>query len=143
MASSQTRKYAKVHEAEKKHQEELRKVEVLRKEIAQERELADLRQMQENAGFLQKKTEKLDWLYSGAPTSANSNLQEDYLLGKRKATDIVTGKEEPLPGSLVLKRNLSLKHKDLEAKIREDPLFAIKKKQSSMRPGSIQKRTKN
>ena len=130
----------KVYEAEQKHKEEQRKMETLRKEIAQERELADLQQMQEAAGLVSKKTERLDWLYTGAANISHSGVQEDYLLGKKKATDILSGKEEVVPNSLVEKRNMTLKSKDLESKIREDPLFIIKKKQSLSRSGAIQKK---
>ena len=125
----------KVYEAERKHKEELRRTEVLRKEIAQERELADMRRMQEAAGFVEQRSERLDWMYTGAAaatTTTQAPTQDDeYLLGKRKATDILDGKQEPIPNSLVHKRTVVLKQKDLESKIREDPLFSIKKKQNS------------
>ena len=73
-----------VYLAEQKNKEELRKMEVLRKEIAQEKEMQELQLMQEAAGLIKKKTERLDWMYSGAVSAPLSStralLQEEFLL---------------------------------------------------------------
>jgi hypothetical protein len=121
----------KVYEAQQEHAQEQKKVEILRKEIAKEREIMEIQRQQQLAGFVQApKVEKLDWMYTGITTASTGNpVAEDYLLGRKKASDLATGKEAPIRGSLHAEKSCIAKQKDLQKKIKEDPLFAIKQSQ--------------
>lgn len=105
--------------AEQKELEEKKKVETMLKERQQERQVAELQQLQEQAGLVKKRMERLDWMYAGT-ANQSAKAQEEFLLGKRKVDD-------KIETSFV--RN----DKDLESKIREDPLFAIKRKERQIR----------
>lgn len=132
----------RVYEVEQKHKEEQRKLETLRKEMAQEKELQELQRLQEDCGVAgagstnKKHAERLDWMYSGGGATGNASsanaYQEEFLLGKRRVNDILAGKVEAPADSLVARRNGTSVAKDMEAKMREDPLFCIKKKEQKM-----------
>lgn len=128
----------KVWEVQQEHAQEQKKVEILRKEIAKEREALEIQRQQQQAGFVQApKVEKLDWMYVGSahsnPSSNTNSASEDYLLGRKRASDLATGKEAPVHGSLHAEKTCISKQKDLHKKIREDPLFSIKKNQLATR----------
>ena len=100
-----------------------------------------MQKLQEDAGLIKKRSERLDWMYAG-PSHMNQDLQEDYLLGKKSVSSLI----ETAPsisdlsaasGSLFMKNiedgaGASMSERDMEAKIREDPLFAIKKREQEM-----------
>ena len=70
--------------------EEEKRTTQLKREIEEERQLQDMQRMQEEAGG-KKKVQKLDWMYASGP-SASLTLksdQEDYLLGRKKAIDLI------------------------------------------------------
>lgn len=119
--------------AEEKKKEEDKKLEVLRKEIAQEREMREIRKMEEEAGLIRKRTERLDWMYTGAvatpATPALSSRQEEYLLGRKRVDEIINGDAAPVENSFLEKRMSRSSKKDLECKIREDPMFKLRKEQ--------------
>ncbi|OWF35887.1 pre-mRNA-splicing factor CWC25 homolog [Mizuhopecten yessoensis] len=66
----------------------------------------------------------MDWMYKGEKPS-----EEDYLLGKRVDRHVETKDEPPQPDDIFgerIKANIAL---DMAAKAREDPLFAIRKRE--------------
>lgn len=122
----------------------------MRKEKEAEREAEDLTKLQERAGLLtynilllfncRKRPERVDWIYAGSSVSSNS-LAEEFLLGKRRFNDsrkdnletesmakIITGK----PKSQTTADNPTLTPREMEMKLREDPLFTIKKKEKEV-----------
>lgn len=73
-----------------------------------------------------KREERLDWMYSGVVTSAKS-LQEDYLLGRRRIGDVAI---IPVQREAVKQPDHSdVISRDMEQKLREDPLFEIRKQE--------------
>jgi hypothetical protein len=101
-----------------------------------------------------KSKEKLEWMYATPATgsSQNPNDLEDYLLGKKRVDKILIGTEnEKVKLLLVLYRFYPSKHspqigashknfiavqnantsRDIAAKIREDPLLAIKQQEAA------------
>jgi hypothetical protein len=73
-------------------------------------------------------------MYAGSATGSVS-VQEEYLLGKRKAEDLFQkpkdfteiGPEKIVDSVGFSEKNLS--DRDLEAKMREDPMFAVMKRE--------------
>lgn len=133
--------------AEQAAEKEKQKLEQLRKEKQQERALEDLQDLQNQTSklvspykyivlilFYRKKKEQLDWMYSGTSTSA-SNVQEEYLLGKRKIhfqdAPMNSSKNSEMLSSntSIWKASSAVSDRDLESKAREDPLMMIKKRE--------------
>ncbi|XP_067869647.1 pre-mRNA-splicing factor CWC25 homolog isoform X2 [Heterodontus francisci] len=89
----------------------------------------------EDSGALKKKSDRLDWMYQGPSSMVN---KEEYLLGRpidKYATDKMVDEESGplsdtglLPGSIfsATGANSTL---DMASKIREDPLFMIRKRE--------------
>jgi len=124
----------------------------LRKEKEEERQLQELQRLQEEQTG-KKRQEKLEWMYSTPATGSgpSANDLEDYLLGKKRVDKILTGDENDkvslLPGHCSTVTNSCTKvgaaHKnfiatqfantarDTAAKIREDPLLAIKQQEQA------------
>lgn len=132
----------RVWKAEKRAEEEAKRMAELKKQLEQERELEALHRLEVEAGRTDAapRTEKLEWMYEfsgpakgGAQmtvrddadgqdgvgaSKVNEKEREEYLLGKKEAK-IGDGAVKPLnatPRVLI----------DVEAKLREDPLFAIR-----------------
>ena len=144
------RNIEKVWKLETQAEEEAKKLLILKKEKEKERALADFRklheeQLQQSSGGIFKE-HRMDWMHGGGGGSTQAmNLQEEYLLGKRKATDILDepshkeanfkgiqavltgGGGAPLGTLPTFLEAGSMK--DLESKFREDPLFKIKLKE--------------
>ena len=133
--------------------EEKKKLDQLRKEKEEERQLQELQRLQEEQTG-KKSKEKLEWMYATPATgsSQNANDLEDYLLGKKRVDKILIGTEnEKVKLSFVLNRFYPSKHspqigashknfiavqnantaRDIAAKIREDPLLAIKQQEAA------------
>ena len=125
----------------------------MRKEKEEERQLQELQRLQEEQTG-KKRTEKLEWMYATPATGSaqNPNDLEDYLLGKKRVDKILTAdeKEKVCPAhvfSFIQLTNVLLQvgaaHKnfiavqnannarDITAKIREDPLLAIKQQEQA------------
>lgn len=139
----------KVWKREKHALEERKKLDELKRERDQERELQELRRLQEEAGG-KKRQDRVDWMYA-APTQgegANPDEMEEYLLGKKKIDKILRGDEaqqlsavggqvgpaatssrEPQGYQALQNANTA---QDLAAKVREDPMLAIKKQEQSL-----------
>lgn len=121
----------RVWKAEQKREDELRKIEQLKKELEQERRIEELRKLQEDAGLIKKRGERVEWMY-GSAHGAPKDVQEDFLLGKRRVDD-----KKPAPlleeaAAAAAEKSGDgpfLDPRDLERKIREDPLMMIKRKE--------------
>lgn len=125
----------KVWKAEQKHDAEKKKIEQLQKEIQEERAREDMHRMAVESGVIKKKEERVDWLYSGPAAAVN---REEYLLGKKidKSVDPLLQEQEQEkqalasgPGALFVAPDGANTTSDLAVKVREDPLFVIKKKE--------------
>ncbi|KAF9269974.1 hypothetical protein L218DRAFT_992647 [Marasmius fiardii PR-910] len=120
---------------EKKALEEKKKLDQLRKEKEEERQLQELQRLQEEQTG-KKRTEKLEWMYSTPATgsSQNPNDLEDYLLGKKRVDKILTADENAKLGAshknFIAVQNANTA-RDVAAKVREDPLFAIKQQEQA------------
>jgi hypothetical protein len=128
----------KVWLAEQKAEAEVKRIELLMKERRKEKERAEFLKMQEDAGLIKKRAERLEWMYAGpSSNTAEIDEKEEYLLGKKKVKE---EKEDYIPGVKTKSNALIFKgitpqnaHRDLQNKIREDPLFAIKMKEKDRR----------
>ncbi|XP_050049932.2 uncharacterized protein Cwc25 [Dermacentor andersoni] len=132
---STLRNIERVWKAEQMRDQEKAKIEQLQKELQEERNKQEMRQYAENKGVVKKKQERLDWMYQGVAGLVD---REQYLLGRKvdknfeilkKEEDGVADKnEDEEPGAIftMAPTNAAV---DLENKIREDPLFAIKKQE--------------
>ena len=118
--------------AEQANEAEKKKLEELRQQLADERAREEMETMAVDAG-LKKRSDRLEWMYKG---THNIN-RDEYLLGKRidKQVDNVLQaadrEKEALssgPGALFVPTDSDVSV-DLAAKIREDPLFAIRKRE--------------
>ncbi|KAG5644614.1 hypothetical protein DXG03_008092 [Asterophora parasitica] len=120
---------------EKKALEEKKKLDQLRKEKEEERQLQELQRLQEEQTG-KKRTEKLEWMYSTPATgsSQNANDLEDYLLGKKRVDKILTADENAKVGAshknFIAVQNAN-NARDMAAKIREDPMLAIKQQEQA------------
>ncbi|KAI9444837.1 Pre-mRNA splicing factor-domain-containing protein [Lactarius indigo] len=120
---------------EKKALEEKKKLEQLRKEKEEERQLQELQRLQEEQTG-KKRTEKLEWMYATPATgsSQNPNDLEDYLLGKKRVDKILIGTENEKIGAahknFIAVQNANTA-RDIAAKVREDPLLAIKQQEAA------------
>ena len=130
----------RVFNAELKRDTEMKKVEQLRREIAEERQREDMHRQAVETGVIKGKAARLDWMYSGPGAAASSEDREEYLLGKKidKEVDPLQTKEDTTDSaSASLFTDVTLSgansQRDTAAKIREDPLFAIKKQEEQAR----------
>ncbi|GCC36755.1 hypothetical protein chiPu_0015253, partial [Chiloscyllium punctatum] len=125
----------RVWKAEQKHEAEKKKIEELQRELREERAREEMQRYAEDSGALKKKSDRLDWMYQGPGSMVN---KEEYLLGRpidKYATDKMVDEESGpssdtglLPGSIfsATGANSAL---DMASKIREDPLFMIRKRE--------------
>uniref|UniRef100_UPI00398F23F7 pre-mRNA-splicing factor CWC25 homolog isoform X1 n=1 Tax=Pristiophorus japonicus TaxID=55135 RepID=UPI00398F23F7 len=125
----------RVWKAEQKHEAEKKKIEELQRELREERAREEMQRFAEDSGALKKKSDRLDWMYQGPCSMVN---KEEYLLGRpidKYATDKMVDEEAGpssdtglLPGSIfsATGANSAL---DMASKIREDPLFMIRKRE--------------
>ncbi|XP_078453964.1 pre-mRNA-splicing factor CWC25 homolog isoform X1 [Lampetra fluviatilis] len=138
------RNIERVWKAEQKHEAEQKKIDELQKELAEERSREDIQRHAEQGGVITKKDTRLDWMYQGPGSLVN---REEYLLGKpidKYASDKLM--EEPpgptstgLPtGSIFAATTTPLSANDMAAKIREDPLFLIRKKEEQKKREVLQ-----
>ncbi|EMD41893.1 hypothetical protein CERSUDRAFT_110446 [Gelatoporia subvermispora B] len=120
---------------EKKALEEKKKLDQLRKEKEEERQLQELQRLQEEQTG-KKRQDKLEWMYAtpAMGSSQNANDLEDYLLGKKRVDQLLTGDENEKVGA-AHKNFIAVQYantaRDLAAKVREDPLLAIKQQEQA------------
>ncbi|CAL8333406.1 unnamed protein product [Lota lota] len=125
----------RVWKAEQKHEAECKKIEELQKELKDERAREEITKFAQETGALKKKDDRLDWMYQGP---AGQVSRDEYLLGRPIDKQITEQFEEPesgpstqtglLPGS-IFNPTTTASTLDLAAKIREDPLFEIRKRE--------------
>ncbi|KAI0375160.1 hypothetical protein BV20DRAFT_251811 [Pilatotrama ljubarskyi] len=120
---------------EKKALEEKKKLDQLRKEKEEERQLQELQRLQEEQTG-RKRQEKLEWMYATPATGSNQNPNdlEDYLLGKKRVDKILTADEHEKIGAAhksFIATQYANTARDTAAKIREDPLLAIKQQEQA------------
>ncbi|KIW31594.1 uncharacterized protein PV07_03224 [Cladophialophora immunda] len=127
----------KVWEEEKKALEERKKIDQIMKERAEERAIQELEELQEAAGG-RKRQARVDWMYNG-PSSGQTGTTEEmegYLLGKRRIDGLLKGTENQKleksakEDSFIAVQNANTA-RDTAAKIREDPMLAIKKQEQA------------
>ncbi|XP_074551318.1 pre-mRNA-splicing factor CWC25 homolog [Halichoeres trimaculatus] len=125
----------RVWKAEQKYEAERKKIEELQKELKEERAREEMTKYAEDTGAIKKKDDRLDWMYQGP---AGQVSRDEYLLGRPIDKQITDQYEEPesgpsaetglLPGS-IFNPATAASSLDLAAKIREDPLFEIRKRE--------------
>lgn len=122
----------RVWKAEEKKRKEEERIAQLQQEIQIERQKETFEQQAIESGLKKKKKECVDWMYAGQQTVDT----DAYLLGKKIDKNIDAGKEDAqglssgassAPTSNVAAGKF--KASDVLAKIKEDPLFLIKKKE--------------
>ncbi|KAG5292474.1 pre-mRNA-splicing factor CWC25 [Histoplasma ohiense] len=122
---------------QKKALEERKRIEQMMKERQEERQIQELQEMQEAAGG-KKRLNRVDWMYSGpaAGQTGTTEEMEGYLLGKRRIDDLIKGSENSklqkssTEGSFMALQNANTA-RDVAAKVREDPMLAIKKQEQA------------
>ncbi|XP_044202443.1 pre-mRNA-splicing factor CWC25 homolog [Thunnus albacares] len=125
----------RVWKAEQKYEAERKKIEELQKELKEERAREEMTRYAEDTGAIKKKDDRLDWMYQGP---AGQVSRDEYLLGRPIDKQITDQYEEPesgpsaetglLPGS-IFNPATPASNLDMAAKIREDPLFEIRKRE--------------
>eukprot|EP00164_Ancoracysta_twista_P007212 GFYU01010208.1.p2 GENE.GFYU01010208.1~~GFYU01010208.1.p2 ORF type:complete len:282 (+),score=101.16 GFYU01010208.1:104-949(+) len=115
--------------AEQNKAAEQKKIAELQKQLAEEREIEELRRMRMESGeVVKKRKERLDWMYEVPKTEAD---KDEFLLGKAVAPSTeendLAKASEAVGGNFMNKSVDSMR--DNEAKIRDDPMLAIKRKQ--------------
>lgn len=125
----------RVWKAEQKHEAERKKIEELQKELKDERAREEITKFAQESGALKKKDDRLDWMYQGPGGQVS---RDEYLLGRPIDKQITDQYEEAesgpssqtglLPGS-IFNPSTPASNLDLAAKIREDPLFEIRKRE--------------
>ncbi|KAI8627903.1 Pre-mRNA splicing factor-domain-containing protein [Xylariaceae sp. FL1651] len=128
---------AKVYDAEQAALAERKKTEARIQEIKEERAKKELQEKLEAAGG-RKRVDRVDWMYQG-PSDGQGGTSEElegFLLGKRRIDTILTRgsdndnlKKQASYDSLAPLQNSAVSARDLAAKIREDPLLAIKRRE--------------
>ncbi|KAI1816139.1 Pre-mRNA splicing factor-domain-containing protein [Poronia punctata] len=128
---------ARVYDAEQAALAERKKTEARIQEIKEERAKKEIQEKLEAAGG-RKRIDRVDWMYQG-PSDGQGGTSEElegFLLGKRRIDTILTRgpetdklKKEAAYDGLTPLQNPALNAKDIAAKIREDPLLAIKRRE--------------
>lgn len=125
----------KVWKAEQRHESEQKKIAQLQQELQEERAREEMQRTAIDAGVIKQKDDRVDWLYSGPGSSVN---REEYLLGRKidRLVDPTLAAEEREkqalasgPGALFVSVDATSSTADLAVKVREDPLFAIRKRE--------------
>ncbi|XP_039516175.1 pre-mRNA-splicing factor CWC25 homolog [Pimephales promelas] len=133
----------RVWKAEQKHEAERKKIEELQKELKDERAREEMTRYAQETGAVKKKDDRLDWMYQGP---AGQISRDEYLMGRPIDKQITQQFEEPesgpsaetglLPGS-IFNPTSSASTNDMAAKIREDPLFEIRKREEEKKRGVL------
>ncbi|CEP13659.1 hypothetical protein [Parasitella parasitica] len=129
----------RVWKEEQKRKEEDKRIAEMKKELAEERQLQELQRMQEDAGT-KKRSNKLDWMYASPNANLNGsaeNNMEEFLLGKKNVDELLRAKQrqeiqaatEAEENRFTLSNANANTERDIQSKIREDPLLMIKKRE--------------
>ena len=127
----------RVWEEEKKALDERKRIEQMMKERQEERNIQEIQDMQEAAGGT-KRAQRVEWMYSGpsAGQTGTTEEMEGYLLGKRRIDGLIKGTEnKKLEKGSTEESFMALQNantvRDTAAKIREDPMLAIKQREQA------------
>lgn len=127
----------RVWEEEKKALDERKRTQQMMKERQEERNIQEIQEMQEAAGGT-KRAQRVEWMYNGpsAGQSGTTEEMEGYLLGKRRIDGLLKGTEnKKLEKASTEESFMALQNantvRDTAAKIREDPLLAIKQREQA------------
>ncbi|KAI8840146.1 Pre-mRNA splicing factor-domain-containing protein [Chytriomyces cf. hyalinus JEL632] len=131
----------RVYLKERAADDEKKKIAQKRKEIEEQRQMKELQELHESSGKIKKKQERLDWIYAGpAADQAMEEDREAYLLGKKRIDKLVeqgsTVEEMSAQNTfsatdaLIYGANAN-SARDLQNKIRDDPLLAIKRREQA------------
>ena len=127
----------RVWEEEQKALEERKKIDLIMKERAEERQIQELQDLQEAAGG-KKRQSKVDWMYNGPSSDqvGTTEEMEGYLLGKRRIDGLLKGTEnQKLEKAATEESFIAIQNantlRDTAAKVREDPMLAIKKQEQA------------
>lgn len=138
----------RVWQEEKKALEERKKIEQVQKERQEERQIQELQQMQEAAGG-KKRLNRVDWMYSGPSDgqAGTTEEQEAFLLGKRRVDTLLKSDESmKLKESVGQDSFMALQQantaRDTAAKVRDDPMLAIKKQEQAILEAMMKDPTK-
>ncbi|KAF0990505.1 hypothetical protein HZS_2277 [Henneguya salminicola] len=118
-----------VWQAEQKRDQEVRRIEERKKEIAEERAREELLEHASRHGVIKKREERLEWMYAGYRASS-----DDFLLGKEITDECIEKMAQERKTQQINREtgvNAGLHTVDLARKIREDPLFVIKKREAT------------
>ena len=127
---------ARVYEAEQAEIAERKKTAARLQEIKEERAKEELQSELEKAGG-KPRLNRVDWMYEG-PSDGQAGTNEElegFLLGKRRIDNLLTrGSEQealkkPVGPGPDLTLAPKMNERDTAAKLREDPLLAIKRKE--------------
>lgn len=128
---------AKVYDAEQAALAERKKTEARIQEIKEERAKKEIQEKLEAAGG-RKRIDRVDWMYQGPSDGQGGTTEEleGFLLGKRRIDTILTRgsdsdnlKKQASYDALAPPQNAAVNARDVAAKIREDPLLAIKRRE--------------
>ncbi|KAI9760337.1 MAG: hypothetical protein M4579_001741 [Chaenotheca gracillima] len=127
----------RVWQEEKKALDERKRIDQMKKERDEERQIQELQEMQEAAGG-KKRLNRVDWMYGG-PSSGQAGTTEEmegYLLGKRRVDGLIKGTEhKKLEKAATEESFMALQNantlRDTAAKVRDDPMLAIKKQEQA------------
>lgn len=131
------RNQAKVWEEEKRALDERKKTQQRISELKEERAREETQRQLEAAGH-SKRIDRVDFLYNG-PTDGQTGTteeQEGYLLGKRRIDNLIKGSdhkklEKQASQESFMALQTANTARDTAAKIREDPLLAIKRQEQA------------
>jgi hypothetical protein len=122
--------------AEQKEREEKKKIIELQRRLEEERQQEELERLhEEHNPDAPKKKRRLEWMYQG-PAEQEAEKREAYLLGERlreaPEAPALNDKNQLAAGSSSLsnpqgRSSEPINYSDLKSKIRNDPLFAMKK----------------
>ncbi|CAH0038416.1 unnamed protein product [Clonostachys solani] len=131
------RNQAAVYDEEQKALAERKRTQQRINELKEERAKEELQRQLEAAGG-KKRIDRVDWMYSGAGDGpgGNAESQEAYLLGKRRIDNLIKGTEHKnLEKGAGQESFMALQNantaRDTAAKIRDDPLLAIKRQEQA------------
>ena len=127
----------RVWEEEKKALDERKRIDQMMKERQEERNIQEIQEIQEAAGGT-KRAQRVEWMYSGpsAGQTGTTEEMEGYLLGKRRIDGLIKGTEnKKLEKASTEDSFMALQNantvRDTAAKIREDPMLAIKQREQA------------
>ncbi|PNY23759.1 Pre-mRNA-splicing factor CWC25 [Tolypocladium capitatum] len=124
-----------VYDEEQKALAERKRTQQRINEIKEERAKEELQRQLEDAGG-RKRVDRVDWMYQG-PTDGQAGTSEEteaYLLGKRRIDNLIKGTEHKKLEKDAGQESFMAPHKansarDTAAKMRDDPLLAIKRQE--------------